>query len=470
MIHFNISDHIDVTLLLSLAKCTFFSTLNEVWASKNERFEDHESFVRRQHVADAENRYMNTVLLAAQDNLSAANNSVESEDTSDCIDTFGLWGVPATLAHLLPNKGYPDASSLWFPIVPWVLHTGNKNLEWAFLQKCIHGTLQDATNETDKGMFRRVFNALTQYTGTWGRNDVKRKSTPIKSSTSKSGKASKSNIVLVGIKHFPANRIRLVDHQSYFDRFPCVIIVPIMSVEEARSWNGGAYDAIFLAGDWECDNIPIDAASVYRRMQAKHNMYERNVLNDSCLASEEQCIIACHLLKQMILSVCDSATSSAHLLANLDTSRYEIFDEWKRHVTQLHMAPVPISNRWENGSDAMKVRKVTFSTINRVPDPVLLLAKAASNWLKRHQIGILPTCGDDDDNDDDDDDYTNDSGSGHRSVHSYTSRTGSGVAKKRRGWVYHMFATAKKPRTGITEVHIRANSDTVDEPLSDDDS
>jgi hypothetical protein len=36
---------------------------------------------------------------------------------------------------------------------------------------------------------------------------------------------------------------------------------------------------------------------------------------------------------------------------------------------------------------------------NPVPDPALLLAKATSNWLRQHNIDILPMRVDDDDDD-----------------------------------------------------------------------
>jgi hypothetical protein len=55
--------------------------------------------------------------------------------------------------------------------------------------------------------------------------------------------------------------------------------------------------------------------------------------------------------------------------------------------------PVPKSKAWRN---EYRIRKITFSNSNDVnnnpaPDPVLLLGKAASNWLKRHGLVVLPS-------------------------------------------------------------------------------
>ena len=412
-----------------------------MFTCRHESFENHDSFVRRHHVAD---EYRKTVLAAENDKLTAAENSKgsQSQCTSQKVDIFGCRSPKAHSAHLLPNAH--SCASFWFSVVPWVLNTGNNNLSWTFLQKCIHGSLQ---NET-KGFVRRVLSAFTKRSSTRSRNDLKKKSVQRKNSSSRSDRSSQSRIALVGIKHFSTNRIRLVDQKTYFDDYPCVIIVPILSVEEVRSWNGGGYDAIVLAGDWEQENI--DAATVYMDIRASHNMLQGNNLVESCLASEEQCITACHLLKQMILSVCDSAKGSTHL--HVDLRNNEKYDEWNGYVSQLHDAPVPIINRWKNGNAVMKVRKVAFSAGNPAPDPILLLAKATSNWLKRHQIEILPACGDAD----------SDSSNCTDSFASVSEE------EKIRGWS-HMFTAAKKPR--IAEVNICDNRRDVvafDEPISDD--
>ena len=175
------------------------------------------------------------------------------------------------------------------------------------------------------------------------------------------------------------------------------------------------------------------------------------MLNDvECLAKKDQCEKACILLEQFIVCVCQSFndTGTPELPENLVgdlTKKGEIneFAMWKAQIDILKnkaTAPVPVSNDWND--DTMKVRKVSFADSkekeNPAPDPVLLLAKAASNWLKRHGIEILPVCGDDD---------SSTSYSEEESAQRYSH-------------------TAKKPC--VVEVNINVNRDDVEEPLSDD--
>ena len=67
-------------------------------------------------------------------------------------------------------------------------------------------------------------------------------------------------------------------------------------------WNGEAYDAIVLAGNWEqpatnkSENRRIEAADVYKSIDASFQM-------PSYFADNDQCETARHLLEEMILWV-----------------------------------------------------------------------------------------------------------------------------------------------------------------------
>jgi hypothetical protein len=108
---------------------------------------------------------------------------------------------------------------------------------------------------------------------------------------------SNSKLPNVGIKHFPTNRIRLVAQKEYFDNSPCIIIVPILSVDEVKNWKGEAYDALVLAGNWKT----ILAALVYRAIGTAAGLTENG------LADEEQCKEARKSLVEMILCECNTA-------------------------------------------------------------------------------------------------------------------------------------------------------------------
>ena len=89
----------------------------------------------------------------------------------------------------------------------------------------------------------------------------------------------------------------------------------------------------------------------------------------------------------MILCVCKDFNDSS-LLCEKVTSEYaadiDKIKHWKT-LFPVNKIPVPTSTGW---NEEIKVRKISFSPSaaekNPAPDPVLLLAKAASNWLKCH--------------------------------------------------------------------------------------
>jgi hypothetical protein len=416
----------------ALTNGTFFSTIDDVWKKEDKNIKkvsSEYSFVRCHHVAD---RYEKTVKTAdeatstgnlnddtnvelvedAERNVGknstgskTADSSQRSKASDKHVDIFGEAGPNAASAHLLPHATI--CSSYWIPVVPLVLSTGEITLSWDFMQKCIHGTIDPSTRK---------------------------------------------RIPHVGIKHFPTNRIRLVSQEIYLDKFPCVIIVPIMTLEEVRNWQGERYDAIVLAGNWsykENDNeepVVVPAAKAYEGICAWHNML--NIAN--CLAIKDECSKACLLLEQFIVCVCKTFNGTTDLHKNFEGAKTRgNVDEWKKNIP-IKEAPVPVSGDWND--DTMKVRKVSFAESkemeNPAPDPVLLLAKAASNWLKRHEILLLPGCGDDDSSSRSDDSTDSDI--------SYTEE------ESIRRWSH----TAKKPC--IAEVNININREDVEEPLSDD--
>ena len=54
-----------------------------------------------------------------------------------------------------------------------------------------------------------------------------------------------------GIKHFTANKMKLNDQKTFMDNNPCVLIVPIRTVNQAKNWDGEGYDAIMVVDEWE---------------------------------------------------------------------------------------------------------------------------------------------------------------------------------------------------------------------------
>jgi hypothetical protein len=367
----------------------------------------------------------------ASSNHAVACKSSRSDDTSDKVNIFGN-SSNAHSAHLLPHA--PNCASYWFPVVPLVLCTGTTTLTFDFLQACIHGTiLIDETRSSDESTAKRL-----------------------KKTTN------------VGIKHFSTNRIRLNMQADYFDSYPCVIIVPILSVELVRKWDGQAYNAIVLAGNFTVKNETKVAREITKEVVYREiNSSDQTKGDESTyLATNDECAEACALLKEMVLYICKAFHERQDLYNSLESKAKEgksnsedkeiaKFDKWLKAINNLHMAPVPVQNAWNN---AFKVRKISFSGYkdksNRAPDPALLLAKSANNWLRRHDIEILPAC------EDAESCYTTDD-----SADSVVSIK-EDIKSKEEGWLHA--GTTKKPKLRIVEVDIHQSKDDVDEPLSDD--
>ena len=224
-----------------------------------------------------------------------------------------------------------------------------------------------------------------------------------------------------------------------------------MTAIEVIEWKGGPYEAIVLAGKWK----ETEAATVYLAIQASGKMLENN--NNSFLAEEDEIERARVLLKQLIVCVYKAFAKSAALRGDLKgktTKRIDKFDKWNE--LNLETTCVPDSNGWK---DTTKVRKICFSeafseakgTENpKAPDPLLLLAKGASNWLKRHDIELLPACGD-----------------GSSTTDNSMGSTISSSEEVSKSEYSHVLSPAVK-QPCVAEIVINDNMDEVDEPLSDD--
>ena len=362
----------------------------------------------------------NNVVTDDSSQSQASQSQSQSRVRTTQLDIFGCNEPTAKYAYLIPLANH--YASLWYHFVPWVLcrleditiNTGETKEtmitpteQWNYFQKCLHGCTSNAMSEAG-----------------------------------------------VGIKHFPTNRIR-VSGQANLERWFCFLIIPILSVDEVKNWNGTGYSAIVLAGEYECDdNYRYLAADVYRSSNAHNGML--------VFADEGDCNKACSLLQTMILCVCKSSRDTLTKQFREDMLDKEYYQGTTK-VTPTYMksdavtVPVPMCMAWDS---KIRVRKISFSPSNLInenpaPDPVLLLGNAASSWLKRQGLFILPGRYDGRDIDDNDD----------YSTGSSSSFFASDQEKMEiRGWSTNVFA--RPPVEHI--VHVSGYpGDTIDESLSD---
>ena len=197
-----------------------------------------------------------------------------------------------------------------------------------------------------------------------------------------------SRELLVGVKHFATNKIRLCEQADYFDRKPNVLIIPILSLEETKEWNGGGYDALFLIGVNE--NIAnTNEGNVELRNAAQGTRL--NILAGPT-ASEDEIETARSLLEASILAL----SYSVKQMLRKDEIFNGLTECQKEHLGSLHVfdrSPCPRAKR----NVHTRVRKISFCDVRTTPgrsghpapDPTLLVMKAANNWAKAHDLKLL---------------------------------------------------------------------------------
>ena len=57
------------------------------------------------------------------------------------------------------------------------------------------------------------------------------------------------------LKRSVYNRIRLQGQGNYFDKYPCVLIIPLVNTDFLRNWDqGNGYDAMVLVSEYDGAN------------------------------------------------------------------------------------------------------------------------------------------------------------------------------------------------------------------------
>jgi len=178
------------------------------------------------------------------------------------------------------------------------------------------------------------------------------------------GIGSDTKIRNTGIKHMVTNKVLLATQADYYDKVPCVIIVPILTREEALDWNGGAYQAIMLIDEYEGP---------------------RNTLAAVCRST-------------FFSFEGDSATSDEVSTANKLLQRYTRAILLAQTILKPEEAKFNVDRATVFYPDlkkgSLKVRKISFAANNSseghpAPDPLLLVTKAIAVLQRRHGYNIV---------------------------------------------------------------------------------
>jgi hypothetical protein len=223
------------------------------------------------------------------------------------------------VAHLIPAAG-GNADTWWF-VTRWLFGWG-ENVPWDTRERAIHGS--KTTHATDR-------------------------------------------ISQTGIKHMVSNKIRLMGQQEYMDVAPCVLIVPILRLNQVREWSGEEYEAIVMIDSWKDITISQVAGGI--------GFGEPG----GATAGEGEIETARDLLTTVLR---DMGYARMHMPVDVPDDKLPSREYWagrQRHVT----VPEQIQRRNH------RVRKVRFAgpegdaNMHPAPDPLFLAAKAAVVWSAR---------------------------------------------------------------------------------------
>jgi hypothetical protein len=275
----------------------------------------------------------------------------------DRKDIFGnvKCGCHLPDTYLLPAS--PISARNWYIVVPWILPNIPKNNAAAV------DNVQDMADQESEWMQRmsKCVNGST--------------------TNEKDGMVSHNRNPASGIMHFRTNRVHICA-PSMLNEQPSLLIVPILTTESAKNWNGEGYDAIVVAASAN----KVTASKAYERAGAKLciSRFDRNADLDTTpiFATDDEVERERSLLSDVVenlaLKWCQDATSKSNL---------ERF--WPEGVPVPAPTGAALSGKGH-------VRKVTFvnawdKTVEEhpAPDPILLVLKAAANWSRWHGLPLL---------------------------------------------------------------------------------
>jgi hypothetical protein len=204
----------------------------------------------------------------------------------------------------------------------------------------------------------------------------------------------------IGIKHMVTNRMRLRCNAEFLDRNPCLVMVPILTLDQIKNWNGTQYRAIVIAGAYNGAEGRIEAAEVYTKIGMPESLK---------LASGDDMEIARDSLEKFVLGMAFSLHYRTPTWeAELSGQSREILKELRANSESILTDGVIIPKTFGSPGDTLRVGLVAFADlktegVHPPPDPMLLVVRAAVNWSWRNNQKLLASgeslaIGDSDDN------------------------------------------------------------------------
>jgi hypothetical protein len=163
---------------------------------------------------------------------------------------------------------------------------------------------------------------------------------------------------------------------------PSLFIVPILTAEQARNWNGERYDAIVVTASTN----KVTASEAYDHVQASLCIlcFTREAECDANLifATDDEVETARSLLSDVVenlsLKWCQDATSKSNLVHFWPNGIPVPAPKETSLSRKGHVQKVTFVNAWEKTAEE-----------HPAPDPILLVLKTAANWSRWHGLPLL---------------------------------------------------------------------------------
>ena len=180
-----------------------------------------------------------------------------------------------------------------------------------------------------------------------------------------------------GIKRMVSNRVLLAGQRDYFDNAPCVLIIPVLSREDAISWAGAAYDAIMMIDAYK--NLDGEEIRVESVASLTFFCYDTGMDTTVDIEGLNKAI---GLLRDYTRAILYAQKFRKPSSAGFD------FDTSIANVSKAYY-PLLTAN-----PQSLKVRKISFEDNNSseghpAPDPLLLVTKAVAVLQKRRGFKIV---------------------------------------------------------------------------------
>jgi len=272
------------------------------------------------------------------------------------------WAIHGQIAHLLPAS--PLQATLYYNVIIWIFAIDARDAKAEVLQRLIHG-----------------------------------------SSKRKKDEKTPARIHLSGYKHMICNKMRLAGQGAFFDRKPCLIVVPLLSLEQIKNWSGEGYHAIAMISDGgdQQKRVNLQDAAGSLGFQDKGKMAdEKEIRLAGKVLSTTIGALAYSLVKTAPSS--DAASSDKNFLLTEKHLKKltELRNTFQSKFGEGVVVPTAtisdqVATSEEQVSDVKKpVRKVSFDSVKTdhpkghpAPDPLILIVKAAVNWSRFHGQPVL---------------------------------------------------------------------------------